>query len=121
LGDRIQVPLAFAPLERQWPKDVLMNTKQSVRMSMSSPKGSIAEQAAQWLVTLRASAGSEEHPYLDTANRNAAFLEWIGHSAAHLLVFMEMVEIERRLERLDANSRAEIRALLEQEVARKRG
>jgi hypothetical protein len=65
-----------------------------------------AERAAEWLVALLT---TQQPPSLETTAR---FLHWINESAAHLLLFMEHVESERRLRRLDEASIAVIRAAI---------
>jgi len=73
---------------------------------------SATEQAADWLVRLRATHFLPDDPYRDPAARNAAFFAWIEQSPQNLILFLEFVEIEHRLRRLDAAALAEIRSLL---------
>jgi ferric-dicitrate binding protein FerR (iron transport regulator) len=71
-----------------------------------------ADQAATWLVRLKTQHVSPTDPYHDIATRNAAFFEWLKLSPVHLLLFLEMTEIEHRLRRLDGPVLAEIRRLI---------
>jgi ferric-dicitrate binding protein FerR (iron transport regulator) len=94
-----------------------MNTEQKtdtqIPLSGSPSDSLIAEEAAYWLVTLRAQTLSEDDSYRDAATRDAAFFAWIQRSAAHLVLFLEMIEVERRFKRLDAAALACIRESLE--------
>jgi ferric-dicitrate binding protein FerR (iron transport regulator) len=76
------------------------------------PEGSLAEQAATWLICLKSPHFSPDDPYTDPAIRNAAFFEWLKRSPDHLLLFLELTELEHRLRRLDAGTLAEIRRLI---------
>lgn len=96
-----------------------MNSQQPTGMSNPLLTVSIVAEAAQWIVALQASTFSEEDPYRDVATRDEAFVDWIRRSALHLLIFMEMTEVVRRLKRLDKTAMAQIRTLLLQENARR--
>jgi len=89
-----------------------MNTYQTTDSQTPSRRELIAEQAANWLVCFRTHQFSQDDPYRDPVVRDAAFIEWIKQSSAHLLLFMEMVEIERRFNRLDVSELGQIRSLL---------
>lgn len=74
--------------------------------------GKIAEEAAGWLAALKEEHFEQDGPYRDAAARNAAFCAWVKRSPAHLLLFMEMTELERRLNRLSESAKDRIRDLL---------
>jgi ferric-dicitrate binding protein FerR (iron transport regulator) len=65
-----------------------------------------AEQAALWLIELRSSEPAEDAP--------ARFSQWLKESPAHWVLFLEMVELERRFRRLDKQQLARIRAAVNQ-------
>jgi len=90
-----------------------MNIHQTIDPQGQSPKELIAEQAADWLVCFRTHSFSQDDPYRDPARRDRAFFDWVGQSPTHLLLFMEMLEIERRFSRLDARALASIRESIE--------
>lgn len=73
----------------------------------------IAEEAIAWLIRLRDTTSAPEDPYRDPSVRNAAFFDWLKRSPAHVRIFMEFMELERRVHRLDAGAFAGIRRLIE--------
>jgi len=77
------------------------------------PEDMIAEEAIAWLICLRDIAQAPENPYPDPSVRSEAFFDWLKRSPAHLRVFMEFMELERRVRRLDASAFAGIRRLIE--------
>jgi transmembrane sensor len=89
-----------------------MNTHQMTDSQAESRKQLIAEQAAEWLVCLRDQHLSQDDHFPNSAARNKAFFDWVKESPAHLLLFMEMAELERRLNRLDEKTLTSIRDLL---------
>src|SRR5258708_803006 len=91
-----------------------MKTHQTTDSLAEPIEESIAEDAAGWLICFQTQKFSADDPYRDSAVRNAAFFEWVKHTPAHLLLFMEMMELERRFHRLDARALADIRRLMEE-------
>ncbi len=70
----------------------------------------IPEQAGAWILELRENPGAET---------NARFFEWVKTSSTHLLMFMEMLEVERRFKRLSPEQLHDIRNILDRsDVAR---
>jgi ferric-dicitrate binding protein FerR (iron transport regulator) len=92
----------------------LMKTHQTTDSLAEPFEESIAEDAAGWLICFQTQQFSPDDPYRDPAVRNAAFFEWVKCSPVHLLLFMEMMELERRFHRLDARALADIRRLMEE-------
>jgi transmembrane sensor len=91
-----------------------MKTHQTTDSLAEPFEESIAEDAAGWLICFQTQQFSPDDPYRDPAVRNAAFFEWVKCSPVHLLLFMEMMELERRFHRLDARALADIRRLMEE-------
>ena len=83
-----------------------MNTHQP--NDQIGPEDVIAEEAIAWLIRLRDTTFAPEDPYRDPSVRNAAFFDWLKRSPAHLRIFMEFMEIEHRVHRLDASAFAEV-------------
>jgi transmembrane sensor len=73
----------------------------------------IVEQAADWLIRLRDTKPAAGDPYRDPEVRHRAFFEWLTCSPAHLRAFMELMELERRVRRLDAGAFSGIQRLIE--------
>jgi transmembrane sensor len=88
-----------------------MNTHQP--NDQIGPEDTIAEEAIAWLMCLRDTAPAPENPYPNPSVRIDAFFDWLKQSQAHLRIFMEFMELERRVRRLDAGAFAGIRRLIE--------
>jgi transmembrane sensor len=88
-----------------------MNTHQA--NDQIGSEDTIAEEAIAWLICLRDTAPAPESPYQDQSVRSDAFFVWLKGSPARLRTFMEFMELERRVRRLDASAFAGIRRLIE--------
>jgi len=71
--------------------------------TQTGPEDLIAEQAIAWLVSLRDTASAPGNPYQDPSAQSTAFFDWLKRSPDHLRIFMECVELERRVRQLDAS------------------
>jgi transmembrane sensor len=91
-----------------------MNTHQTTDNQARSRKELIAEEAADWVVCYRTQHFSQDDPHRDPVVRDKAFFEWVKQSPTHVLLFMEMMEIERRFNRLDSDALAQIRSFLDE-------
>ncbi len=88
-------------------------TSPTVNDSTSSSDAQIAMEAADWLVRLQDTQADPEEAYPDPLARQSAWLDWLNRSPEHLRVFLETLETERRLHRIDPQRLVEIRELLE--------
>src|SRR5579871_3816510 len=91
-----------------------MNTCQTTNSPGHSSEDSIAEEAAGWLICFQTRQFSSDDPYRDPIVRNAAFFEWVKRSPTHLLLFMEMMDLQRRFLQLDPDTLADIRRMIEE-------
>src|SRR5437660_4862481 len=73
----------------------------------------IGLEAADWLVRLQDTEADPEEAYPDPLARQSAWLDWLNRSPEHLRVFLETLETERRLHKIDPQRLVEIRELLE--------
>jgi len=88
-----------------------MNTHQA--NDQTGPEDVIAEEAVAWLICQRETAPVSENPDQDPWVHSDAFFDWLKRSPAHVRIFMEFMELERRVRRLDASAFAGIRRLIE--------
>lgn len=72
----------------------------------------LGEQAADWLVRLIDEDVDSQEPYASPIARNHAFMHWVGQSPEHLQIFLETVEMHRRLRSIDAAGEVRIAELL---------
>jgi ferric-dicitrate binding protein FerR (iron transport regulator) len=81
--------------------------------TQTGPEDTIAEEAIAWLISLRDTAPAPGSPYQDPSVRSEAFFDWLKRSPAHLRIFMEYMELERRVRQLDTAVFAGTRRLSE--------
>lgn len=80
--------------------------------SRESANDEIGEQASDWLVRLIDEDVDSQEPYASPIARNHAFMHWVGQSPEHLRIFLETVEMHRRLRGIDATGEVRITDLL---------
>ncbi|HEY8508031.1 MAG TPA: FecR domain-containing protein [Steroidobacteraceae bacterium] len=77
----------------------------------------LGEEAAEWLLRLEETDSDPHRESQDEKARNQAFWEWIQRSPEHLRVFLETVEVHRRMQLIDARHLIKVEALLAQRAA----
>src|SRR2546421_9839449 len=88
-------------------------TSRTVNHSTSSSDAQIGMEAADWLVRLQDTEADPEEAYPDPLARQGAWLDWLSRSPEHLRVFLETLETEQRLQRIDPQRPIYIRELLQ--------
>jgi ferric-dicitrate binding protein FerR (iron transport regulator) len=78
-------------------------TMQQTNDTLTAPKTTIGQEAAQWLICLSDPDPIPDDPYYDPSVRNRAFSEWVLRSPAHLRAFFEIVQFKGRIQRLDTD------------------
>jgi len=72
----------------------------------------LGERAAEWLLRLEEVDDDPESEYPNEKARNRAFYEWLSTSPDHLRVFLETVEMHRRMRVIDADRLVQVETLL---------
>ena len=72
----------------------------------------IDDEAIEWIVCLNDRDRSPEDPYYDPEVRSRAFLQWVVRSPFHLWTFMEIFEVDYRMNSLDFSAFEDIPTLI---------
>src|SRR5687767_1919586 len=74
-------------------------------------------EAAEWLLRLNDAELDPAEPFENLHARSDAFFDWIGRSPDHLRIFLETVEVHRRLPQIDQQRLIELEGLLARRFA----